>query len=76
VATTIKVSEPTRDRIKAIGAQTRQTAEDVVSQALDEYERALFWRAYRAAAQAGPTEDALAETQVWEATLRDGLTDA
>ncbi len=78
--TTIKVTEPTRDRIKAIGASTRQTADEVVSRALDEYERALFWAEYRAAADAeargGVPAGAAAERAAWDATLRDGLADA
>lgn len=76
MATTIKVSEPTRDRIKVIGADTGQTADEVVARALDEYERALFWQEYRAAAQSQPDEESVADDRAWEATLRDGLTDA
>lgn len=73
MATTIKVSEPTRDRIKALGASTAQTAEQVVSKALDEYERALFWQEYRRAAEADVERDDDAERKLWDATLRDGL---
>ncbi|HZE65718.1 MAG TPA: hypothetical protein VE081_03750 [Sporichthyaceae bacterium] len=77
--TTIKVTEPTRDRIKAIGESTQQTADQVVSHALDEYERALFWNAYRTAAEAEQSSDTTeldAEQAAWDATLRDGLDDA
>lgn len=73
MATTIKVSEPTRDRINALGATTAQTAEQVVSKALDEYERALFWQAYRQAAEADRDRDDDAERELWDATMRDGL---
>lgn len=73
MATTIKVSEPTRDRINALGATTAQTAEQVVSKALDEYERALFWQEYRRAAEADRDRDDEAERELWDATLRDGL---
>lgn len=76
--TTIKVSVPTRDRVKALGEQTHETAEQVVSHALDEYERMLFWRAFGAAAQGvAVNSDAAAEEadeqQLWDRTLRDGL---
>ena len=79
MSTTIKVTEPTRDRIKAIGNTTRQTADQVVSSALDEYERALFWSAYRGAAEAERTADSTqheAELAAWDVTLHDGLADA
>jgi predicted transcriptional regulator len=79
MATTIKVSEPTRDRIKALGESTQQTADQVVSRALDEYERAQFWAAYRGAAeaeQAAGTTEVDEEQAAWDATLRDGLDDA
>ena len=76
MATTIKVTEPTRDRIKAIGERTQQTADQVVSRALDEYERAQFWSAYRAAADADDSSEVEAEQAAWSATLRDGLDDA
>lgn len=73
--TTIKVSASTRDRVNLLGAQTHQTAEDVVRHALEEYERALFWREYTAAADARDevesAEDA-AEAALWDrATARD-----
>lgn len=80
VTTTIKVSEPTRDRIKSIGASTRETADEVVARALDEYERVLFWRAFRVAAQAeaenGMPPEAAEEQALWDRALRDGLDDA
>jgi hypothetical protein len=55
--TTSKVTEPTWDRIEAIGDTTRQTADQVVSSALDDYERALFWSAFRATADAERSAD-------------------
>lgn len=75
--TTIKVSAFTRDRVKAIGEQTRQSTEQVVSHALDEYERILFWRAYGAASQAvaanpGVSVSEADEQRLWERALRDG----
>jgi hypothetical protein len=68
MSTTIKVSETTRDRVKAIGAQTNQPADAVVAEALDELERKLFWRRYaeqRAAVREPATE--------WDRASSDGL---
>lgn len=79
MATTVKVSVPTRDRINAIGAATRQTAEQVVGAALDEYERALFFDEYRAAVddevERGTHPEVARELKLWDRTLRDGLGD-
>ncbi|MGQ0632775.1 MAG: hypothetical protein ACT4P1_17305 [Sporichthyaceae bacterium] len=80
MATTVKVSEPTRDRINALGAATAQTADQVVGAALDEYERALFFDDYRKAvdkeAKRGLDPEVAVEVTLWDRTLRDGLTDA
>lgn len=58
----------TRDRVKAIGAQTNQPADAVVAQALDELERKLFWRRY--AVQRTSGHETVAE---WDRALNDGL---
>ncbi|MGQ0623289.1 MAG: hypothetical protein ACT4PP_01340 [Sporichthyaceae bacterium] len=80
MATTVKVSVPTRDRINALGAATAQTADEVVCAALDEYERALFFDAYRSAVDAeaarGLGPSLAAELRLWDRSLRDGLDDA
>lgn len=78
VATTIKLSASTRDRVNAVGARTGQTADQVVGRAIDEYERALFWQAYAAAADAVAADpqaaaDVRAEQDLWDRTVRDGL---
>ena len=77
VATTIKVSAPTRDRVNAIGARTKQTAEQVVASALREYERSLFWRDYTKAADAVAADPSAAadertEHELWDRTTPDG----
>ena len=77
VATTIKVSAPTRDRVNAIGARTKQTAEQVVASALREYERSLFWRDYTEAADAVAADPSAAadertEQELWDRTTPDG----
>lgn len=69
-STTIKVTTTTRDRIKAIGSQRHESADKVISAALDELDRKLFWDDYDAAARADPAPRASTE---WERTLTDGL---
>lgn len=78
MVTTIKVSSSTRDRVNAIGAQTRQTADQVVDSALREYERSLFWQEFGAAAEAVAADpvaaaDEVGERGLWEFPTRDGV---
>jgi predicted transcriptional regulator len=79
VSTTIKVSEATRDRIKQLATSAEQTADQVVTRALDEYERALFWEEYRRAAEAERKSPHYAQIQaelaICDGALGDGLTD-
>lgn len=76
MSTTIKVSPQTRDQIKSLGATTGQTADQVVSRALVEYERALFWREYADAAERDRQAGERGEQELWDRTVRDGLADA
>lgn len=76
MSTTIKVSTQTRDQIKSLGASTGQTADEVVSRALVEYERALFWGEYARAAEQDTTRRGQDDHELWDRTLRDGLADA
>ena len=79
--TTIKVRTATRDRINAVGARTHETADQVVSRALDEYERSTFWAQYAAAAAAAaavaadPVAMAEESTEAdrWDRAVRDGV---
>ena len=78
MATTIKVSAQTRDRVNALGVRTSQTADQVVETAIGEYERALFWQQYAAAAEAAARDATVsahesAERDLWERTNRDGV---
>lgn len=77
--TTIKVSTRTRDRVKAIGQRTHQSAEGVIHDALDELDRKLFWDEYDAAAAIAVDPRSVAEEiedrTAWDNTLTDG-TDA
>jgi len=81
MATTIKVSASTRDRVNDVGARLGRTADQVVSGALIEYERALFWEQYTAAADASVADPEMAavedgERELWDAaTARDAMTD-
>ena len=64
--------------MNALGARTKQTADEVVETAIREYERALFWQQYADAADAAAadldvTADELAERELWERTNRDGV---
>lgn len=80
--TTIKVTPATRDRVKALGASTHETAEQVVSRALDELDRRVFWErfaqthaAHAAETEAHAADDAVEreDAALWAGTLRDGL---
>ncbi|WP_256839447.1 hypothetical protein [Ornithinimicrobium faecis] len=73
MSTTIKVSAQTRDEVKVLGARTGQTADQVVSRALVEYERALFWREYAQAAEQDVPEAERQDQELWEGSVRDGL---
>lgn len=78
MSTTIKVSTATRDRVNALGAQTQQTADQVVATAIDEYERAIFWREFAVAAEAVAVDPVAAheerrEQQLWDHASRDRL---
>ncbi len=66
----------TRDQVKSVSARTGQTADQVVAHALEEYERALFWRDYAAAAERDQPAEERAEQELWERTAADGVADA
>jgi predicted transcriptional regulator len=74
MVTTVRVSEATRDRLRAAGQPTHQTADEVINTALDELERRRFWDEYAQAARADrSTPKEQAEQEAWDATLTDGL---
>lgn len=77
MATTIKVSEETRNQVNDLGSRTSQTADQVVARALQEYERALFWAQYTVAADADVADPEPEEQRRWDlATTHDVGTDA
>jgi predicted transcriptional regulator len=74
MVTTVRVSEATRDRLRAVGQPAHQTADEVINAALDELERRRFWEAYAQAVRAdNPTPEELTEQAAWDATVGDGL---
>jgi hypothetical protein len=78
--TTIKVSGPTRDRLKRLADEEHLTMDAALSRALDQVEDARFWQGVRAdyaRLQADPSEwaDYAGELAEWNATNSDGLPD-
>ena len=78
--TTIKVSGPTRDRLKRLADEEHLTMDAALSRALDQVEDARFWQGVRAdyaRLQADPSAwaDYAGELVEWDATTNDGLPD-
>ena len=76
VDTTVKVRTETRDRIKRLGAELHLSADEVVSSALAELERARLWARWQQAYDAMTVEqqDSYRDDQgEYDRTLRDGL---
>ena len=65
--TTIKVSGPTRDRLKRLADEEHLTMDAALSRALDQVEDARFWQGVRA--------DYAGELAEWDASTSDGLCD-
>jgi predicted transcriptional regulator len=74
--TTLKVSTHTRDRVKHLAGSRHQTADDVVTAALDALEDQQYYVSY-AAAHASRTsteiEEDAADIAMWDAASGDGL---
>ena len=78
--TTIKVSGPTRDRLKRLADEEHLTMDAALSRALDQIEDARFWQGVRAdyaRLQADPSAwaDYAGELAEWDAATSDGLPD-
>lgn len=71
MATTVRVSEATRERAAAIAARRGSSIGDVVDEALDAYERAEFWRQTQEALARHP--EALSPDPAWDRGTADGL---
>ena len=74
--TTIKVSSSTRDKINALAAEQGLTAGSLVEKVLEDY----LWRQQveeaKRAMRDAPKEvwdEYIAEAEIWDATLGDGL---
>lgn len=72
MATTLRVSEHTRAHAASLAAASGQSIGSVVEKALQEYERAEFWR-QTADALAQHGAEAADEDPAWDRTVRDGL---
>ncbi len=65
--TTLRVRASTRDRVRALGAQRRETSDAVVDAALDLLEKETFWAAWQAAQDAVTAEERAEEQSELEA---------
>jgi hypothetical protein len=77
-APTVRISEASHQVLKELAEQTGQTMMEVLDKALDAYRRKVFFEQLNAGyaeLRADPEAWAkhLAERQVWDATLMDGL---
>ena len=79
-ATTVRVSEETREKLRELAHDEKESMQTVLSKAVESYRRQRFWDQHNAA-YARLREDPeawaeeLAERKLWEATLMDGLED-
>lgn len=78
MSTTIRVSEDTRRLAADLAQQTGRQMQQVVAEALEAYERALFWEALdagydRLAADPTASAEMAAELAGEAPALRDGL---
>ena len=61
VATTLRVSEATRDAVNRAAAEAKTSADGVISRAMELYETAVFWEQHRQAVAARTAEELDAE---------------
>jgi predicted transcriptional regulator len=78
MSTTVRVSDRTRQRVAAMAASTGQQMQTILDEAVEAYERELFWRGFEAGYERlAADEDAWGEIEADRAaqspTLRDGL---
>lgn len=78
MSTTLRVSEGTRERIAAIAAATGHQMQSVVEEAVDVYEKQLFWDAFeegyeRLSLDEEAWREVRSERRGEEGALRDGL---
>ncbi len=78
MSTTIRVSDQTRQRVAALASATGRQMQSIVDEAVTEYERMLFWKAFEAGYEAiadSPHEwnSVRVERAEEESALTDGL---
>ncbi len=78
MSTTVRVSDRTRQRVAALAASTGQQMQTIIDEAVEAYERELFWRGfeqgYDQLADDPDGWDAIeAERSAESPSLRDGL---
>jgi predicted transcriptional regulator len=77
-STTLRVSTELHDRIAHLAKARGQRMQDVIDQAIDAWERALFWQEFESSwerIRSDPEQWAQvqAERAVWDRTLKDGI---
>lgn len=78
MSTTIRVTDETKRRIRELAETTGRQMQDVVGEAISDYERKLFWERTNerfAELRRDPDqwEEIVAEREEWSGTLADGL---
>jgi predicted transcriptional regulator len=77
-STTLRVSSELHDRIAQLAKSRGQRMQDIIDQAIDAWERALFWDEFDASWERirnDPEQwaEVQAERAIWDRTLKDGL---
>lgn len=66
MTTTIRVSEATRDAVNRLRAQTGQSTDSLLEQALAAYEESMFWRRWHEVYVDGGEEPADDDLRLWD----------
>lgn len=72
MSTTLRVSDATRQRASALASSAGSTIGELVDRALDEYERARFWKQTREALAEEPGVE-LEDHDLFAHSLKDNL---
>ncbi len=75
---TVRISESSRELLRELARRTNSTMQNIIEEALAEYKKRLFWdqaeRDFQAMREEPDVWEAeVAEREIWDATLRDGL---
>lgn len=74
MTTSLRVSDTTRAHAAALAARAGVSLGTVVERALEEYEKAQFWRETAAALAASSTPGSDPDDALWDRTTGDGRT--